>query len=87
MGEHHEPFPLDETEKPQEKLIRRLSAMLSEYLEPTQVEEVHRAYRLAERAHEGQKRVSGEPYICHPISVSIILAGMRMDAKGIMAGL
>ena len=87
MGDHPEPFPLDETEKPQEKLIRRLSAMLSEYLEPTQVEEVHRAYRLAERAHEGQKRVSGEPYICHPISVSIILAGMRMDAKGIMAGL
>ena len=83
----HEPFPQDEAEKPQDKLIRRLLALLSDYLDPAQVEDVRRAYRLAESAHEGQKRVSGEPYICHPISVSIILAGMRMDAKGVMAGL
>ena len=83
----HEPLPQDEAEKPQEKLLRRLTTMLSEYLEPAQVEEVCRAYRLADAAHEGQKRVSGEPYICHPISVSMILAGMRMDAKGVMAGL
>jgi guanosine-3',5'-bis(diphosphate) 3'-pyrophosphohydrolase len=83
----HEPLPKDEAEQPQEKLLRRLTAMLSEYLDKSQVEEVCRAYRLADAAHEGQKRVSGEPYICHPISVSIILAGMRMDAKGVMAGL
>jgi len=83
----HDAFPQDQAELPQEKLIRRLCLMLSEYLDPAQVEEVRRAYRVAESAHEGQKRVSGEPYICHPISVSIILAGMRMDAKGVMAGL
>jgi guanosine-3',5'-bis(diphosphate) 3'-pyrophosphohydrolase len=81
------PLPKDEVEQPQEKLLRRLTGMLSEYLDESQVEEVCRAYRLADAAHEGQKRVSGEPYICHPISVSIILAGMRMDAKGVMAGL
>jgi len=80
-------FPQDQAESPPEKLIRRLTLMLEEYLDPAQVEEVRRAYRLAAAAHEGQKRVSGEPYICHPISVSIILAGMRMDARGIMAGL
>ncbi len=83
----HEPLPKDPAETPQDKLIRRLIAMLNEYLDPLQVEDVLRAYRLAERAHEGQYRVSGEAYICHPISVSIILAGMRMDAKGVMAGL
>ena len=80
-------FPQDQAESPQEKLIRRLTLMLEEYLDPAQVEEVRRAYRLAADAHEGQKRVSGEAYICHPISVSIILAGMRMDARGVMAGL
>ncbi len=48
---------------------------------------MRRAYQLAAEAHEGQLRVSGEPYICHPLSVAIILAGMRMDAKGVMAGL
>jgi GTP pyrophosphokinase/guanosine-3',5'-bis(diphosphate) 3'-pyrophosphohydrolase len=78
---------LDAAESPQEKLARRLRAMLSEYLESAQVEDVGRAYRLADKAHEGQFRVSGEPYICHPISVAIILAGMRMDIKGVMAGL
>lgn len=83
----HDPLPQDEAEKPQEKLLRRLTAMLDEYLDPANVEEVCRAYRLANSAHEGQKRVSGEPYICHPISVSIILAGMKMDVKGIIAGL
>jgi len=83
----HDAFPQDHAESPQEKLIRRLTLMLEDYLDPVQVEEVRRAYRVAESAHEGQKRVSGEPYICHPISVSIILAGMRMDAKGVMAGL
>ncbi|MDD5036224.1 MAG: RelA/SpoT family protein [Methylococcaceae bacterium] len=61
--------------------------MLAEYLDQGQVEDIRRAYCLAEKAHEGQLRVSGEPYICHPISVAIILAGMRMDARGVMAGL
>lgn len=83
----HEPLPQDHAELPQEKLIRRLCTMLSEYLDAAQIEEVRRVYRLAEAAHEGQFRLSGEPYICHPLSVAIILAGMRMDAKGIMAGL
>lgn len=83
----HDAFPQDQAESPQEKLIRRLTLMLGEYLDPSQVREVLRAYQVAEAAHVGQKRVSGEPYICHPISVSIILAGMRMDAKGVMAGL
>lgn len=77
----------DAAELPQDKLIRRLSVMLSEYLPPAQIEEVQRAYDLAVASHEGQFRVSGEAYICHPVSVAIILAGMRMDVRGIIAGL
>ncbi|MBS1214866.1 MAG: guanosine-3,5-bis(diphosphate) 3-pyrophosphohydrolase, partial [Proteobacteria bacterium] len=83
-----ETSPLQESaERPQDKLIRRLCTTLADYLESVQVEEVYRAYELADSAHEGQLRVSGEPYICHPISVALILAGMHMDARGVMAGL
>lgn len=77
----------EEIELPQEKLIRRLSSVLSDYLDGDQIADVHRAYELANKAHEGQLRLTGEPYICHPLSVALILADMRMDAHGIMAAI
>jgi guanosine-3',5'-bis(diphosphate) 3'-pyrophosphohydrolase len=80
-------LPIEATELPQEKLIRRLCTLLSGYLEQGQIDEVYRAYQLADAAHEGQFRLSGEPYICHPLSVALILAEMCMDAKGIMAAI
>ncbi len=75
------------TELPQEKLIRRLCTVLSGYLDADQISDVERAYELANGAHEGQLRLTGEPYICHPLSVALILADMRMDAHGIMAAI
>ncbi|MDE2020130.1 MAG: RelA/SpoT family protein [Patescibacteria group bacterium] len=48
---------------------------------------IARAYAFAERAHRGQKRMSGEPYFNHPIAVAEILAGWRMDDATIAAGL
>ncbi|HEC60855.1 MAG TPA: bifunctional (p)ppGpp synthetase/guanosine-3',5'-bis(diphosphate) 3'-pyrophosphohydrolase, partial [bacterium] len=48
---------------------------------------VMRAYRIAEKAHEGQKRVSGEPYVSHCLSVAAILAEMRVPPSVIAAGL
>lgn len=45
------------------------------------------AYNFAEKAHEGQKRLSGEPYFLHSIEVAKILVKLRMDPKGIAAGL
>lgn len=48
---------------------------------------VQRAYRLAERAHDGQKRASGEPYINHCLAVAAILAGLHMPADVVAAGL
>jgi GTP diphosphokinase / guanosine-3',5'-bis(diphosphate) 3'-diphosphatase len=48
---------------------------------------VERAYTVAERAHEGQKRKSGEPYITHPVAVSQILADLGIGAKTIAAAL
>ncbi|AWB95654.1 bifunctional (p)ppGpp synthetase/guanosine-3',5'-bis(diphosphate) 3'-pyrophosphohydrolase [Agromyces badenianii] len=48
---------------------------------------VERAYTVAERAHEGQKRKSGEPYITHPIAVAQILADLGIGAKTVAAAL
>jgi GTP pyrophosphokinase/guanosine-3',5'-bis(diphosphate) 3'-pyrophosphohydrolase len=82
-----EAIPGGPTERPQEKLLRRLCSIVADYLDRTQIEAIRHAYRVAADAHEGQLRVSGEPYICHPVSVAIILASMRMDARGVMAAI
>lgn len=46
-----------------------------------------RAYHFAEKAHEGQKRASGEPYITHCIAVAMILAELNVPSTIIIAGL
>lgn len=50
-------------------------------------DKIKEAYDLAVQAHEGQKRISGEPYIIHPIEVACILAELGMDSDCICAGL
>jgi len=68
-------------------LISDLCQMLESYLEPEQVQEVYRAYLFGAEAHEGQTRVSGEPYIYHPIAAARILAELRLDHKSIIAAI
>jgi GTP pyrophosphokinase len=46
-----------------------------------------RAYVFAAKAHKGQERISGEPYLSHPLQVSAILTGLRMDVATVAAGL
>lgn len=65
----------------------RLRQSLETYLNPQQVESIHQAYVMANEAHHGQIRVSGEPYISHPISVALILAEMHLDHETIMAAM
>ena len=60
---------------------------LGNYLEPSQIEQVIKAYNFASDAHAGQKRKSGEPYITHPLAVANILAHMHMDHQCLMAAL
>ncbi|MET0303417.1 MAG: RelA/SpoT family protein, partial [Microbacteriaceae bacterium] len=48
---------------------------------------IERAYAAAERAHDGQKRKSGEPYITHPIAVAQILADLGIGSRTIAAAL
>jgi guanosine-3',5'-bis(diphosphate) 3'-pyrophosphohydrolase len=76
-----------ELERPQDKLIRRLCTSLSGYLDQTQIDQCVHAYEVGAAAHAGQFRKTGEAYICHPVSVAISLAEMRMDANGIMAAI
>ncbi len=48
---------------------------------------IKRAYQLAERSHRDQKRLSGSPYISHPVAVACILVGLGMDSESVAAGL
>ena len=64
-----------------------LKEVLETYLEPDQVEVCYQAYLVAGKAHDGQIRRSGEPYISHPVAAALILAGMRLDHQTIMATL
>ncbi len=45
------------------------------------------AYRVADKAHQGQKRLSGDPYISHTLAVAGILAGLGLDVRTISAAL
>ena len=56
-------------------------------MQPDQVAKVQRAYHFSAKAHEGQKRVSGEPYIYHPLEVARILGEMHMDHQTLMAAI
>ena len=57
------------------------------YLAPDEVEIVSQAFEFSRRAHEGQYRRSGDPYISHPLAVAGILAGWHLDAQTLSAAL
>ena len=67
--------------------IDELLGKLRAYLPEAQVEEIHQAYLFGAQAHEGQRRLSGEPYISHPVAVASILADLHMDAGTLSAAL
>jgi len=67
--------------------LDRLNRRMQRYLATEQVEQVMRAYEFAAKAHEGQQRYSGEPYISHPVAVATILAELKLDAQTLMAAL
>ena len=48
---------------------------------------LQRAYEFSSRAHKGQHRLSGEPYLHHPLAVASILCTLRLDVQPIAAGL
>ena len=57
------------------------------YLKPEDTAQIEAAFQLSDAAHTGQFRVSGEPYICHPLAVAEILAEWHLDGQALMAAL
>ena len=70
-----------------EVLHDRLIKAIRLYHPSTDLSMIEKAYHLACKAHEGQMRKSGEPYIIHPLCVGIILAELELDKETIVAGI
>ena len=60
---------------------------LSGYLKPDDLAQLEAAYEFSGQAHEGQFRVSGEPYISHPLAVANILGKLHLDSQALTAAL
>ena len=67
--------------------LEELLKQLPDYYTPADRELIQRAYRVAEKAHTGQKRVSGESYVTHLLAVAAILAEYSMPAEVVAVGL
>ena len=70
-----------------DELYGKLINLVRENMTENDVSLVEKAYFIAKKAHEGQFRFSGEPYIIHPVSVAIILYNLGMDGESMAAAL
>src|ERR1700691_2165072 len=67
--------------------LKHLLSTVSGYLPPDQVARIKDAAEFGAAAHQGQKRLSGEPYITHPVAAAEILAELRLDADTIVSAI
>ena len=72
---------------PPEVLYAELIEKVKKYHPSADVSKIEKAFNIANGAHEGQLRKSGEPYIIHPICVATILADLELDKETIVSGL
>ena len=70
-----------------DKGLKHFIESLETYMPAEQIEQVMRAYEFGATAHSGQTRLSGEPFITHPLAVAQILADMHMDSQAIVAAI
>ena len=70
-----------------EEQYSRLEATIREYNPQADFNLIRGAYEFAEKAHRGQLRKSGEPYIIHPVAVAQIIAELKLDSESIAAAL
>ncbi len=66
--------------------LETLTSQLS-YLRPEEIAQVTAAFEMSKAAHQGQFRLSGEPYISHPLAVALILTEWYLDSQALIAGL
>ncbi|WP_243363361.1 RelA/SpoT family protein [Fundidesulfovibrio terrae] len=67
--------------------INEIMDKVAPYMDQAGQDLITKAYVYSAAAHAGQTRLSGEPYLSHPLSVANILAEMRLDAPSVSAGL
>jgi guanosine-3',5'-bis(diphosphate) 3'-pyrophosphohydrolase len=67
--------------------LERFRTLIHSYLKPDDAAQVEAAYVFSADAHRGQFRISGEPYVTHPLTVAETLAGWRMDPQALIAAL
>jgi len=67
--------------------FKRLCEKVKQYNKNCDFELLEKAFELSKSAHDGQQRVSGDPYIVHPFQVAVILADLELDCTSIIAGL
>ncbi len=77
----------DDIHSGSDHLCRPLFELLAGSGKSYDIEKIRQAYEYAAALHEGQFRVSGEPYISHPIAVAEIVAGLGLDTNSICAAL
>ena len=70
-----------------DKGLKHFIESLEAYMPAEQIEQVMRAYEFGAIAHSGQTRMSGDPFISHPLAVAQILADMHMDSQAIAAAI
>lgn len=75
---------MDKTPKEYYEELRQLLVTI---FSPEDVEQIGKAFKIADRAHEGQLRCSGQPYVIHPILVAKIVAELGMDKESVIAAL
>jgi len=68
-------------------VLSELTDKAGNYLPPEKIALVESAYNYASKAHEGQMRKSGDPYIEHPLQTALILAELELDASSLAAAL
>ena len=69
------------------KTIEELKSLIEKNGKPYDMAVIEKAIDIAVNAHEGQKRSSGEDYVCHPLSVAAILVELGMDNETIVAAI
>jgi RelA/SpoT family (p)ppGpp synthetase len=67
--------------------LKELLASVGKYLPAEQVARIEEAAEFGASAHKGQKRLSGEPFIAHPVAAAAILADLHLDADTLIAGI
>src|SRR3989338_946434 len=70
-----------------ETKVSELVEKVQAYHPTADIELIQRAYEFSAKVHKGQKRLSGEPYLVHPMAVAGIIVDLRLDVPSIVGGL